>query len=145
MGDLDGAQDGLRNLRRSRPLEVETVVLPSGSELTIPTLDECLRVKGFQVCQRNQMRDYLDVAAMASLDIDGAASALRSIDDFYEEETKTRGSVATDLAERLADPSPRDHRTITGLAQYKGLAPRWHDWDAVVETCRDVAERMLGR
>lgn len=145
MGDLDGAQAGLRNLRRLRPLEVERIVLPSGSELTIPTLDECLRVKGYLMCQRNQVRDYLDVAAMAALELDGAAAALRGIDAYYVEETRTHGSVATALAERLAEPSPRDHRILSGLAQYKGLEPRWHDWNAVVETCQDIAERMLAR
>lgn len=36
MGDLDGHQAGLRNLRRSRPLEVEDHALPSGRVLRVP-------------------------------------------------------------------------------------------------------------
>lgn len=142
MGALDGTQAGLRNLRRSVPLEVEVVTLPSGAELRIPTRAEQLRIKGFLIVQRNAVRDYLDVAAVGALDMDEAANALAGIDDYYREHTETHGSVATALAERLAEPEPKDRATLRHLPAYKGLAPYWQDWHHVVETCQDLSERM---
>ena len=41
------------------------VKLPSGATVRVPTLAETLRVKAYLVVQRNQVRDYLDVAALA--------------------------------------------------------------------------------
>lgn len=142
MGSLNGVQAGLRNLRRSRPLDVETVILPSGAALRIPTRAEQLRIKAYLIVQRNAVRDYLDVAAVADRDIDNAAQVLAQIDEYYEEHTRTYGSVATELAERLADPQPRDSSTLRNLATYKGLSPRWQDWSNVTETCVELAERM---
>jgi hypothetical protein len=46
-----------------RPLEVAEVTLPSGHVLRVPTADETLRIKGYLVVRRNQVRDYIDVAA----------------------------------------------------------------------------------
>lgn len=65
MGELGGIEAGLRQLRRSVPLETERVSLPSGNTVVVPTLDEALRVKAYLVLQRCQVRDYLDVAALA--------------------------------------------------------------------------------
>ena len=46
LGSLDGVEAGLRQLRRTRALEVEEV--PVGDRvLRVPTLPECLRIKAF--------------------------------------------------------------------------------------------------
>jgi hypothetical protein len=41
------------------------VSLPSGHVLRVPTPDETLRIKGYLIVRRNQVRDYLDVVALA--------------------------------------------------------------------------------
>lgn len=36
-----------------------------------------------------------------------------------------------------------DTVTVPALSGYKGLDPRWHDWSAVVEACRGLADAVL--
>lgn len=144
MGELGGVEAGLRQLRRSVPLEVEQEQLPSGSVVTVPTAHEALRVKAYLVLQRNQVRDYLHVAALADLlGVDAAAQVLTRIDDYYDDRDSDHESVASALVERLSSPSPRDTRTLRSLPEYKGLAKRWHDWRAVVAQCQQIADAML--
>ncbi|HPZ70008.1 MAG TPA: hypothetical protein PLU19_14530, partial [Dermatophilaceae bacterium] len=64
LGSLDGVEAGLRQLRRTRAVEVEEVRVGT-RVLRVPTLPECLRIKAFLVVQRNQVRDYLDTVALA--------------------------------------------------------------------------------
>lgn len=144
LGMESGFEAGLRQLRRQHPLEVTTVRLPSGAELVIPTHDEILRIKAYLIVNRNQVRDYLDTAALAeSLGIDHARAVLQRIDNFYTELSNTDGAVSTVLAERLYHAKPRDHKAIASLASYKGLDPRWSSWKAVESVCRELAEGML--
>src|SRR5580704_18431661 len=65
LGELGDIESGVRQLIRSRPLEVAEVELPSGQVLRVPTPDETLRIKGYLIVRRNQVRDYLDVAALS--------------------------------------------------------------------------------
>ena len=44
MGSLDGVQAGLRNLRRTRPLETVSIDVAPGTSVIVPTLEEMLRV-----------------------------------------------------------------------------------------------------
>ena len=144
LGTLGGVEAGLRQLRRTRPLEVMETPLPSGATVRVPTLAETLRVKAYLVVQRNQVRDYLDVAALA--DHAGEAEAapiLVGIDDFYTDRSGEHGSVATMLVERLANPAPRDTRVLDQLDRYKALRPRWRDWSAVRAVCLSLARRMV--
>jgi hypothetical protein len=144
LGELGDIESGVRQLIRSVPLEVAEITLPSGETLRVPTPDETLRIKGYLIVRRNQVRDYLDVAALSDkCGISHAAQVLGHIDSYYSDQ---RGpgpeGVATQLARQLADPRPADARTITQLRQYKGLAPRWTDWKNVTEVCRCVAVEM---
>src|SRR4029077_8373674 len=50
---------GLRNQRRSAPLEPTEVVVQDGRRLRLPTIEETLRIKAFLVVDRNATRDYL--------------------------------------------------------------------------------------
>lgn len=144
MGELGGVEAGLRQLRRSVPLEVEVVVLPSGRDLRVPTLPETLRVKAYLLLQRNQVRDHLDVVALADRIGEARAIAvLLRLDRYYTDRSGDDESVVTSVAERLADPSPRDTRTLAELASYKGLDPRWQDWAVVLEACRRLADGLL--
>ncbi|GAA0037232.1 hypothetical protein [Brevibacterium metallidurans] len=142
MGELDGFQAGVRNLRRARPLEVEEHRLPSGRTLRVPTAEEILRVKAFLASQRKSVRDFLDVAAVSDhLGIDLAAETLAGLDSYYDPRSD-RAPVRTAVERALADPRPKDTRTLDRLADYKGLRPEWTEWSAVVEQCRRVAVAM---
>src|SRR5580692_5321346 len=65
LGQLGDIETGVRQLIRNRPLEITEVTLPSGHVLRVPTPDEILRIKGYLVGRRNQVRDYLDVVALS--------------------------------------------------------------------------------
>ena len=143
MGSLGGIEAGLRQLRRSRPLEVERADLGTPGHVTVPTWDEILRIKAYLIVQRNQVRDYLDVVAPASRDLPGSVAVLRRIDEYYTDRSRTSGSVLTALVQRLAEPSPRDVKVTSQLSTYRGLDVTWQDWTAVVGACADLADRLL--
>ena len=144
LGELGDIEAGVRQMIRRRPLETDAIQLPSGRTLRVPTLDETLRVKAFLIVRRNQTRDFLDVAALADrMGLDRAARVLAEIDTFYADQRGEGDGVATQVARQLAEPRPRDARTTRELARYKRLAPRWHDWRAVVDVCRALADLML--
>ena len=144
LGELGDIETGVRQLIRSRPLEVTEVALPSGQTLRVPTPDEILRIKGYLVVRRNQVRDYLDVAALSDrYGIAHAAAVLGHIDGYYADQRGPGAEgVATQLARQLADPHPADARTIKQLGSYKGLDARWTDWDSVSGVCRVLAAEM---
>ncbi|MDP4714874.1 MAG: hypothetical protein NWR17_05330 [Candidatus Nanopelagicales bacterium] len=140
MGSLDGVQAGLRNLRRTRPLETVSIDVAPGTSVIVPTLEEMLRVKAYLVVQRNVVRDYLDVVAIADhMGIARAGEVLRGIDDYYDDLSQEPGSVRTNLALALVQPSPRDVDVIPELPRYRGLDPRWHEWSSVVAACATLA------
>lgn len=135
LGELGGIEAGVRQLMRERPLEVQEVVLTSGTRLTVPTADETLRIKAFLIVKRNQVRDYLDVAALsARYGVAHAADVLTHIDEYYRDTTRPLEDrpVRSQVCRQLAAPAPRDSRTLRNLASYKGLDRRWHDWQDVV-------------
>ena len=145
LGELGDIESGVRQLIRNRPLEVTEVTLPSGHVLRVPTPDETLRIKGYLVVRRNQVRDYLDVAALSDrYGISHSADVLGHIDVYYSDQRGPEPEgVATQLARQLADPRPTDVRTIQQLGQYKNLDPYWADWGNVTEVCRSVAVEMV--
>ena len=144
LGQLGAIETGIRQLIRNRPLEVEQVELPDGRLLTVPTVDETIRIKAFLITKRNQVRDYLDVAALADrYGIEHAAAVLAGIDDYYSDQAPEDGTVAGQVAAQLADPRPKDARTTRNLATYKGLARRWPEWKQVVAVCQELADAMV--
>lgn len=146
LGSLDGIEAGLRQLRRTRPLEVIETSVRDGARLRVPTEAEILRIKGYLVVQRNQVRDYLDVVALAQhLGVTAAVEVLGGIDDYYVDRSGEQDSVLTALVQRLSEPDPRDRRVTTQLAAYKGLEPRWHEWRDVVAACHELADGLLAR
>lgn len=145
LGSLDGVEAGLRQMRRTRPLETAEFELDPDIRLRVPTVQEMLRIKAYLIVQRNYVRDYLDVVALAdAIGIDDAVDVLHGIDDYYTDRSQEHGSVLTALVASLADPNPRDTDVIAELPRYKGLAPRWHEWSAVVQQCQDIALRLAG-
>jgi hypothetical protein len=143
-GSVEGIEAGLRQLRRKVPLETTLVTLPGGDEVTVPTLAETLRVKAFLVVQRNQVRDYLDVVALADrVGIHEGANVIRHLDEFYLDRSGEDDSVLTALVQRLAEPNPRDSKVTWQLDRYKGLLPRFQDWEKVTTVCLTLAREIL--
>lgn len=124
---------------------MEPARLDDEHTVVVPTLPETLRVKAYLVVQRNQVRDYLDVVALADrYGREPSAQTLACIDDYYADRSGEADSVLTALVQRLSEPNPRD-RTVTGqLAAYRRLDPRWHDWSAVVTASQGLADALLG-
>lgn len=144
LGSLDGIEAGLRQLRRTRPLEVEQILLSEDHLLRAPTLPEMLRIKAYLVVQRNQVRDYLDTVALAAhIGDTDAVEILSGIDDYYADRSDVGDSVLTAVVQRLSDPSPRDERVTRQLRAYKGIAVRWQDWTAVVAAAHALADGIL--
>lgn len=144
LGRLGDIEAGVRQLIRTTPLETQTVDLPSGESVVVPTPEETLRVKAFLALTRNQVRDYLDVAGLAArYGEQHCARVLVDLDRYYADDTKDGVPVATQVARQLGNPRPADTRTLDRLHEYKALDPRWHDWRQVVATCRAIAGHML--
>jgi len=145
LGSLDGVETGIRQLVRSRPLELEELDTPAGT-IRIPTLPEMLRVKAWLILRRNATRDYLDTVALAErLGGDQAGAAVADLDAYYEDQLGAGGRrIATQLARQLAEPVPYDLSDVD-LRAYRRLAKRWQDWDNVTRACEALAVAMLDR
>jgi len=145
LGSLGGVEAGLRQMRRVRPLETTTFEIAANTQVVVPTRDEILRVKAYLIVQRNFVRDYLDVVALAeTVGVAHAVEVLREIDHYYVDRSGEPGSVLTALVARLANPSPLDTDVIDELPRYKGLKRRWHKWAVVQDECRVLAEGLAG-
>jgi hypothetical protein len=144
LGELGDIESGVRQLIRTSPLEVTEVKLPSGHKLRVPTADETLRIKGYLIVRRNQVRDYLDVAALSDrYGIPHSGEVLRYIDRYYNDQRGPDAEgVATQLVRQLAEVRPADRRTVSQLSSYKGLDARWTNWENVTGVCRAVATEM---
>ena len=144
LGRIGDIEAGVRQLIRRTPLEVTELELPSGATLRVPTPDETLRIKAFLVVRRNQVRDYLDVVALADrYGLPHAASVLRRMDDFYADQHGDGDGVASQVVRQLADPRPADTSTTRELHRYKSLDPRWHRWADVARASRALAGAIL--
>jgi hypothetical protein len=124
LGQLDGVLTGIRQLRRTRPLETE-----ERSGLRIPTLAEMARIKAWLLATRRTVRDYLDtVVLFERLGRDGVVEALRSFDAIYRQDADV--SPLAEVADCLAAAAPTDIAEID-LGQYRGLQPPWNTWSHV--------------
>ena len=56
LGNFQGVETGVRQLRRNRPLETEQIHI-TGKSLTLPTPPEMIRTKGWMIVSRNATRD----------------------------------------------------------------------------------------
>jgi hypothetical protein len=132
LGALDGVLTGIRQLRRTRPLETEVI-----SGLRVPTLPEMARIKAWLLATRHTVRDYLDtVVLFERLGEGGVRDALESFDDLYRQ--ANGASPLAEVAERLAAAAPSDMPDID-LRTYKGLREPWCSWSHVASRGRDWA------
>ncbi len=141
LGSLDGIDTGIRQLRRSQPLETTTMRV-GDFDVRLPTLPEILRIKAFLCLDRNATRDYLDLAALASHQgFDAAVMALTPMDYLYPQKNGDTWAVRTQLVKQLADPRPYDLDSVD-LAEYKGIRPPLNLWENVVEICASLSGRL---
>jgi hypothetical protein len=132
LGKLDGIDTGVRQLIRKAPLETETMQI-SNIHIVVPTMEEILRIKGLLIIKRNATRDYLDFAALADvLGENKIRHAFANFDELYPQ--KNEESALMQLLIQLAKPIPYD-LDETDLQTYKHLQPKWHYWEAVLNTC----------
>lgn len=142
LGSLDGIETGIRQLLREAPLETRQMEI-AGHALRLPTEAETLRIKAVLILRRNATRDYVDLVALADhLGMEAAVESLRPFDRLYPQPEGT--SAVQQLAIQLADPRPYD-LDVTRLDDYKNLASRWHDWNAVSAVAADIAAAILDR
>jgi hypothetical protein len=141
LGSLDGIDTGIRQLRRSQPLETTTMRV-GAFDVRLPTLPEILRIKAFLCLDRNATRDYLDLAALTSHQgFDAAVTALTAMDDLYPQKNGDRWAVRTQLVKQLADPRPYDLDGVD-LAEYKGIRAPLNRWANVAEICARLSDRL---
>lgn len=133
LGRLDGIMTGIRQLRRTQPLETEVI-----EGLRVPTLAEMARIKAWLLATRHTVRDYLDtVVLLERLGDAGAAEAFASFDPLYAQSSGT--SPLAEVAERLARAAPSDAPQVD-LSTYKALAAPWNDWAHVAARGRHWAQ-----
>lgn len=135
LGRLDGMMTGLRQLRRTQPLESEIV-----AGLRVPTLAEMARIKAWLLITRHTVRDYLDtVVLLERLGPDAVASAFASFDDLYAQ--ASGASPLVEVVERLASAVPSDGPDVD-LQTYKGLVAPWNDWSHLTARGRQWAQHL---
>lgn len=143
LGRIDHIDAGLRNQRRSAPLETTTVPLSNGRKVLLPTVGEMLRIKTYLAVERNATRDYLDVAALSQhLGIKKSIHALERMNELYAEFAGEGGDMLTTVVVKLSNPDPYD-LTEVDLSEYKGIIAPWNDWRAVETQCRSLAAALL--
>jgi hypothetical protein len=132
LGSMDGILTGIRQLRRTQPLEVE-----EKDGLRVPTLAEMARIKAWMLATRNTVRDYLDtVVLFECLGERATEKALATFDALYAQPNGT--SPLSEAAERLGAAQPLDRATVD-LSTYKGLVPPWNSWEHVTARGRHWA------
>jgi hypothetical protein len=133
LGRLDGIETGIRQLRRTRPLETEEI-----AGLRVPTLAEMTRIKAWLLATRYTVRDYLDcVVLLERLGDARVPAAVRDVDALYPQ--PTGASVLVEVAQRLAEARPTDEPDVD-LASYRGIIQPWTDWDHLRTRGRHFAE-----
>jgi hypothetical protein len=135
LGERHGVELGLRQLRRTQPLEATKV-----DGLVIPTPEEMLRVKAFLLAERRSTRDFIDVAAMMKqLGDEASIRALQPLNQLYPAFGLL--SPISALAE-AAEAEPGDFDLVP-LDRYKGLRAPFTDWPFVRDGVRRLTRRLL--
>jgi hypothetical protein len=123
LGSLDGVLTGIRQLRRTAPLETEEV-----QGLRIPTLPEMARIKAWLLATRHTVRDYLDtVVLFERLGREGVVAALRNFDSLYA---------------RRGSRTPCSSGTIRSFPSGPDPVPRAEDALELLGACRRARARL---
>jgi hypothetical protein len=146
LGRIDGIEVGFRQLKRTLPVETQVMTTPEGP-LVVPTLDELLCMKAFLAYNRRATRDFLDFAALSErVSEREVLDSLLKLDQRYVE--AQTASVALEVAKALSAAAPFDLNEAE-LPAYKGLEPKWHNWEATRSICHrygvSLGEAMMRR
>ena len=132
LGSIGGVEVGFRQLKRSLPIETQTLPTEAGP-LVVPTLDEMLGMKAFLAYDRNATRDYLDFAALTECAApQSVLDALMKLDARYG--ALQTASVGLEVAKALCAAAPFDLDEVE-LPRYKGLTEKWHRWETTRKIC----------
>lgn len=135
LGEREGIELGVRQLRRARPLETTRV-----RGLLIPTIEEMLRIKAFLAGERRGVRDFIDLTALAgAVGGDRAIVALTNLNELHP--SSGSQTAITRLAEGC-EAEPADFSAVD-LHDYKGIIAPFDDWEFVRRTCREIAQSLL--
>jgi hypothetical protein len=135
LGSLDGDEIGIRQLRRSEPLDAVEY-----DGLWVPTLAELLRVKAYLLSDRRAVRDFIDVCALLrTAGREGALAAMESFNDLYGG-LSTTGAL-TAFAEAAHDV-PVDEDDVD-LESWRSLDPAYRNLAGVIDEVRDFAVRAV--
>ena len=145
LGNFQGVETGVRQLRRKRPLETEQIHI-KGKSLTIPILPEMIRIKGWMIISRNATRDYIDFAALSQhVGVKEATEVLSDFDDFYSDLIRgSQASPTVQLIRQLAEPKPGDFDQID-LSLYKGIQPPFDSWEFIQKICEEISVELGDR
>lgn len=136
LGTLDGILTGIRQLRRTAPLQTEII-----EGIRVPTLAEMARIKAWLLVTRYTVRDYLDtVVLLERLGGTEASQAFEHFDALYAQ--LGGGSALAELVERLAATAPIDIERVD-LESYKGLVAPWNVWSHLQARGRFWAQALL--
>jgi hypothetical protein len=146
LGNFRGIETGIRQLMRRRPLKIERVEIAGGKTITLPTVAEMLRTKGWMIISRNATRDFIDFAALADhLGTQTAVRVLEDFDDYYQDLIRgEKASPVVQLVRQLAEPSPGDLDEID-LSRYKGLRSPFDSWGHIVGICETISVELGNR
>jgi hypothetical protein len=132
LGRIGDVEVGFRQLKRTLPVETQSVSTPEGP-LVVPTLDELLCMKAFLAYDRRVTRDFLDFAALSERTTEREVMAsLLKLDHRYGE--MQTASISLEVAKALSSGEPSDLNE-SELPTYKGLAPKWHQWRTTNDIC----------
>jgi hypothetical protein len=143
LGELGGIEAGIRQLIRKKALEIQKIQI-GDLFLNVPTIEEITRIKAFLIVKRNQTRDYLDFAALSDkIGLSASAKIIENLDEYYTDGSNNEKPVLSQLLKQLCEPMPKDYRSIEELPNYKGTVDKWKDWGYIVETCKNVAKKIM--
>lgn len=141
LGSIGNVEVGFRQLKRSEPVETQTMQTESGP-LVVPTLDEMICMKAFLAYNRNATRDYLDFAALSECaSEESVLRSLAKLDARYG--ALQSASVGLEVAKALCAAAPFDLNEAE-LPNYKGLTEKWHRWENTRSICQRFGIRLGG-
>lgn len=131
LGSLDGDEIGIRQLRRSEPLDAVEV-----EGLWVPTLAELLRVKAYLLSDRRAVRDFIDVCALVrTAGPHASLAAMHSFDALYGG-LSSAGALAAFAEAAYDDPVDIDD---VDPGSWRSLAADYRDMASVIAEVRKFA------
>jgi hypothetical protein len=139
LGNFQGVETGIRQLRRNIPLETETIDI-HGKKITLPTIPEMLRTKAWMIISRNTVRDYIDFVALSKhMGMEKTVDVLKDFDSYYSDLIRgQKASPIVQLIRQLAEPKPGDLDQID-LLQYKGIQSPYDSLENILSICGDLS------